>query len=902
MQSKNSFVLESDFNKTNDNPTIYDYINQLADLKDSNYTEIEDKIKELLDAGATISDNNDLFWNESVNSLIAYFITNFNDKITSFSDGSKTYQMQDIRLADAGASFDYDFTTANYLFDIPPSDEWVLPWSNYNNKTFYEIERENTLAINGINKDSKLQFTRKKNSLSSEWLRLLMPQNNRRVEIIDLNRNFWVIAQVLSIICDYLFNDNNSLNTMLEGIVKEVTEQWENVLYLWAMLAIYSNANSSEIITMSLPIPNNKYEHQRNFDEKSLQTTLSMSEIKERFQYLIDQYPQKNLVVLPYETRNNYKSNYFRGVKFPCILLHCAGEATFKGYNLINANDTSVNYSLNTTSTGTTSNIGLADKVIGFHKYNHETARYSNCNFSTLSNTRDKEALEYTAIVRWKPTITASVDLTNNTLKVTNITINLYDVGYGLKTGTPRGIAYAVLSAQFDSSKSESENVILNTNYISNSFNTGNTNNFTDGEIKTTYYLGECLSNTTTSKPPETAFTFSTIALKPTTWTNYTEMSISEMNGFMNEATTILNIIAEQQTESEGDYYYKLKFYAGLRATDLKRNSSGDGNAFPFHDISEPLSQNFYYVINDNNEATKLKALLQGSPIGESLKSSAYQTTNGSMGASAIIYNPLSRIPLNTYKRYNAYFEWGKGRAPWRIAIDQQGNIISSSTRWHGWTNNSTSTDSQGDVFFIYLKEGDTTFKKDNWYIRMVQAWGPMVMPYNAPYSSNTEMTYQAYYNSSPSFETNQYKFIKKAFNTGELVAINQTTESISNRSCVYIENDSSYNFSFNFYRLVYKIQVDLFGPNGAHETAVYRRKPTAIQGTGTNITAFSGTGDNLEDWIIEQSTNFTKIRNKLSSQYTLQMTESNYLAKTDFEISKRTGIVTHDMIIDNLL
>jgi hypothetical protein len=28
----------------------------------------------------------------------------------------------------------------------------------------------------------------------NQWIRLIMPKNTRRVEIEDLNRNFWVIA------------------------------------------------------------------------------------------------------------------------------------------------------------------------------------------------------------------------------------------------------------------------------------------------------------------------------------------------------------------------------------------------------------------------------------------------------------------------------------------------------------------------------------------------------------------------------------------------------------------------------------------------------------------------------------------------------------------------------------
>jgi len=38
-----------------------------------------------------------------------------------------------------------------------------------------------------------------------------MPKNTRRVEIEDLNRNFWVIAQVITAIGTYLFDPNGPI-------------------------------------------------------------------------------------------------------------------------------------------------------------------------------------------------------------------------------------------------------------------------------------------------------------------------------------------------------------------------------------------------------------------------------------------------------------------------------------------------------------------------------------------------------------------------------------------------------------------------------------------------------------------------------------------------------------------
>jgi hypothetical protein len=59
-----------------------------------------------------------------------------------------------------------------------------------------------------------------------------MPKNTRRVEIEDLNRNFWVIGDVISGICEFLFSDNG-LKGILQDIIPEIGELWENIFYLW---------------------------------------------------------------------------------------------------------------------------------------------------------------------------------------------------------------------------------------------------------------------------------------------------------------------------------------------------------------------------------------------------------------------------------------------------------------------------------------------------------------------------------------------------------------------------------------------------------------------------------------------------------------------------------------------
>jgi hypothetical protein len=57
---------------------------------------------------------------------------------------------------------------------------------------------------------------------ANRWIRLIMPQNKRRVEVEDLNRNFWVIAQVIAGVSAYLFDGDGPIGEFLKGMIKEI--------------------------------------------------------------------------------------------------------------------------------------------------------------------------------------------------------------------------------------------------------------------------------------------------------------------------------------------------------------------------------------------------------------------------------------------------------------------------------------------------------------------------------------------------------------------------------------------------------------------------------------------------------------------------------------------------------
>lgn len=60
-----------------------------------------------------------------------------------------------------------------------------------------------------------------------------MPKYSRRVEVEDLDRNFWVIGQALDQICDFLFNDQSPLNLILKSVLNELLGIWQNIYLLW---------------------------------------------------------------------------------------------------------------------------------------------------------------------------------------------------------------------------------------------------------------------------------------------------------------------------------------------------------------------------------------------------------------------------------------------------------------------------------------------------------------------------------------------------------------------------------------------------------------------------------------------------------------------------------------------
>lgn len=335
--------------------TLMGFITQNADLKDLEQTPIYSALYN--DIRELISEGEDSFWNQSMQKIIEFFIKNFEqneNKILLDIDGDEHDITVDI-LKDADAGYNLPETRVG--------DQWVKSWYNIDNDSYDDV-RKCDEVYNILKNQSKLQYTRapQNQTLNEEekeltfknWIRLLMPQYGRRVEIEDLDRNFWVIAQTIAAISSYLFSPNSPLSKMWEGLTREVSEIWENILYLWTGIAATTQKkNGSEVSIIHLPLQLRDNEHGRQYDyidtdvdwysyEDDGYGYLNITrgenfdeEVEKRLAYLIDEYADKNICIIPYIRLDNYKHNYYAAEWYPGMYMYHQGTKKWTVYKFV---------------------------------------------------------------------------------------------------------------------------------------------------------------------------------------------------------------------------------------------------------------------------------------------------------------------------------------------------------------------------------------------------------------------------------------------------------------------------------------------------------------------------------------------------------------------------------------
>lgn len=203
---------------------------------------------------------------------------------------------------------------------FPVATPWVIPWYNINGKSYATV-RGNDKNLNALTNAINLQFTQ--DNEEQEWVRLIMPENIRNVEVEDLNRNFWVIAQVITGISAYLFDEGGGLGKAFKDLTEAIIDMWENVDCMWAALAVLGQDPiitkiHKEVVplTVGSEYPYLKYD---NFDISSIGSLQDLCE--ERLEGLLKQYEECHLVIIPEIRVNNYKSNYYSKVIYPGVLI-----------------------------------------------------------------------------------------------------------------------------------------------------------------------------------------------------------------------------------------------------------------------------------------------------------------------------------------------------------------------------------------------------------------------------------------------------------------------------------------------------------------------------------------------------------------------------------------------------
>ena len=339
-------IFNNDFPGDDDPSSLFKRINWRADLDEGEGALdfdnlLENDKGELNDAG---------IWNESVKELIKYFkdyfvnldedktITVSGKEANGASVSNNFYIIRNILKANAGNHFKMvESKDAS-------SNKWTLPHLNIDNISYGEV-RGNDKILEVLENAKNLDFTHTQgqddesttqdDSAITKYIRLLMPKYIRRVEVEDLNRNFWVIGQVLSIVCAALFDGNSPIPKMLKQLSSETLQLWENVLYLWAAVNLLNEkqgeAPEPEPIT---EVHREIIDYPRAIDKPfrdihsfvdvpkfTIGTNGKISEPSRLVGYK-QMYPESNLCLLIRCRLGNYEKEYYHTEVYPYVVFY----------------------------------------------------------------------------------------------------------------------------------------------------------------------------------------------------------------------------------------------------------------------------------------------------------------------------------------------------------------------------------------------------------------------------------------------------------------------------------------------------------------------------------------------------------------------------------------------------
>lgn len=165
-------------------------------------------------------------WNESIDDIRKHFAEFYKSYIQAGYPQADKYDIREkiiARLKNSDAGFDFS------------GEPWVKPETNIDDNTYSQVRGLDKI-LSVLDSNENLQFTSEQHD-EDFIVRLIMPKYSRRVEIEDLNRNFWVISQALGSVIKLVVENDSPLILLMRDLIKETTEAWQNIYYLWAALA-----------------------------------------------------------------------------------------------------------------------------------------------------------------------------------------------------------------------------------------------------------------------------------------------------------------------------------------------------------------------------------------------------------------------------------------------------------------------------------------------------------------------------------------------------------------------------------------------------------------------------------------------------------------------------------------
>lgn len=198
---------------------------------------------------------------------------------------------------------------------------WVIPWYNLDGNTYASV-RGDDKHVSALTNENQLDQT----NLSERYINLLMPRNKRKVEVEDLNRNFWVIAQVLAGISVTLFDDDGAIKKMIKGILKEIGQLWENMIYLWSALALLAQKRYYKDTYVELLILPFEDQPRLKYDNFSYGDADQGANTTKKLEYLVNQHPYENIYAIVMYRSGNYEHNYFNSLVVPGMYIYDRNE------------------------------------------------------------------------------------------------------------------------------------------------------------------------------------------------------------------------------------------------------------------------------------------------------------------------------------------------------------------------------------------------------------------------------------------------------------------------------------------------------------------------------------------------------------------------------------------------